>query len=165
MPILALCIYTFAMTVANLTVSAFGPAVAPINAFILIGLDLALRDWLHVRLRKWQMAALIVGASLLSFVLDPSTGRVAASSAAAFFCAALADWAVFSGLKGTWTRRSLWSNVAGAAVDSLLFLPLAFGGFPAIAMGEQGMAKIAGGAVWTWLLKGASPMLASEKES
>lgn len=60
--ILAILIYAAAMTVANLTIAHFGPWVSPINAFVLIGLDLTLRDWLHMRLRAWQMLALI-GAS------------------------------------------------------------------------------------------------------
>ena len=40
----ALVVYTLAMTAANLSVAAFGPSVTAINAFVLIGLDLALRD-------------------------------------------------------------------------------------------------------------------------
>jgi hypothetical protein len=46
--------YAIAMTLANLSVAAFGPAVSPINAFFLIGFDLAMRDWLHVRLKQTQ---------------------------------------------------------------------------------------------------------------
>ena len=51
----AIAIYAIAMTLANLSVAAFGPAISPINAFLFIGLDLTLRDWLHVRLKIWQM--------------------------------------------------------------------------------------------------------------
>ena len=53
---IAIVVYAAAMTLANLSVAAFGPSVTAINAFVLIGLDLALRDWLHVRLKVWQMA-------------------------------------------------------------------------------------------------------------
>ena len=55
----AILIYASAMTLANLSIAQFGPWVSPINAFVLIGLDLALRDWLHCRLRAGQMLALI----------------------------------------------------------------------------------------------------------
>ena len=58
----AILIYAAAMTLANLSIAAFGPAISPINAFVLIGLDLALRDWLHVRLKPLQMLALIAAA-------------------------------------------------------------------------------------------------------
>jgi len=52
----AISIYASAMVLANLSVAAFGPSISPINAFILIGLDLALRDWLHVRLKTTLLA-------------------------------------------------------------------------------------------------------------
>ena len=64
MLILAVAIYAAAMIGANLSVAAFGPVVTPINAFLLIGLDLALRDWLHVRLRPIQMGALIANQTV-----------------------------------------------------------------------------------------------------
>jgi len=43
MLIAACLVYVFAMIGANLSVAAFGPWVSPINAFVLIGLDLTLR--------------------------------------------------------------------------------------------------------------------------
>ena len=59
--IFALVAYAVAMIAANLLVATFGPSVTAINAFFLIGLDLTLRDWLHVRLKTWQMGGLIIG--------------------------------------------------------------------------------------------------------
>lgn len=41
-------IYIFAVAAANLSVAHFGPAVTPINGLLLIGLDLAIRDRLHL---------------------------------------------------------------------------------------------------------------------
>lgn len=41
----AILIYAAAMTVANLSIAHFGPWISPLNAFVLIGLDLALRRW------------------------------------------------------------------------------------------------------------------------
>ena len=90
----AIGIYATAMTLANLSVAAFGPAISPINAFLFIGLDLALRDWLHVRLRLWQMGALIAASGILTFLLNPASGKIAIASAAAFSIAALVDWLV-----------------------------------------------------------------------
>lgn len=149
---IALIIYAAAMTVANLLVVQFGPAITPINAFFLIGLDLALRDWLHVRLRAWQMGALIAGAGLLAWLLNPAAQTIAIASAVSFMVAALVDWLVFTKASGSWLARSLKSNVAGAAVDSMIFPLLAFGSFmPLIVLG-QFAAKVAGGAVWAWML-------------
>ena len=148
----AIVVYAAAMTLANLSVAAFGPGVSPINAFVLIGLDLALRDWLHVKLKVWQMGALIAGTATLTFVLDPAAGMIAVASACAFSAAALVDWATFARLRGSWLFRANGSNVAGAAVDSLLFPTIAFGALMPHIVLAQFAAKVAGGAVWAWLL-------------
>ena len=99
--ILALIAYAVAMTVANLLVATFGPAISPINAFFFIGLDLTLRDWLHVRLKTWQMGCLIVGTGGLTYLLNPAAGMIAVASAVAFFIAALVDWTVFVKMAGS----------------------------------------------------------------
>lgn len=145
---LAVAVYAAAMTVANLSVAAFGPWVSPINAFFLIGLDLALRDWLHVRLRWWQMGALIAASGLLTFLLAPAASHIAIASAVAFSAAAVTDWAVFARMTGSWLRRANGSNVAGAAVDSLVFPTLAFGVLMPHIIALQFIAKVGGGAVW-----------------
>jgi len=149
---LAIVIYAVAMTLANLSVAAFGPAISPVNAFVLIGLDLALRDWLHVRLRAWQMLALIVAAGALTYLMNPAAGKIAVASSAAFTAAALVDWMTFARLRGSWLMRANGSNVAGAAVDSLIFPTLAFGALMPHIVALQFMAKVAGGALWAWVL-------------
>jgi uncharacterized PurR-regulated membrane protein YhhQ (DUF165 family) len=149
---IAILIYAAAMTVANLTIAHFGPWVSPINAFFLIGLDLALRDWLHMRLKLWQMGALIASTGLLTYALNPAAGQIAVASAVAFTAAAVVDWSVFIRLPGSWLRRANGSNVAGAAVDSLLFPTLAFGVLMPHIVALQFAAKVAGGAMWAALL-------------
>lgn len=148
----AIAIYAAAMTLANLSVAAFGPSITPLNAFVLIGLDLALRDWLHVRLKPWQMGALIASTGLLTFALNPAAGMIAIASSVSFTAAALVDWAAFLKLRGSWLFRANGSNVAGAAVDSLLFPTIAFGVLMPHIVLMQFVAKVAGGAFWAWLL-------------
>lgn len=158
MLIIALLSYAAAMMLANLTVFAavssspsLIPLVTGVNALILIGLDLALRDWLHTKLTRIQMGGLIVGASMLTFLFNPAAHQIASASAISFAAAAVADWAVFSRLSGYWNRRHS-SNVAGAAVDSLLFPTLAFGSLmPGVVIVQFAM-KVVGGAIWTFLL-------------
>lgn len=152
MLILAILAYAASMILANLTVAAFGPWVSPINAFVLIGLDLALRDWLHVRMKPWQMGVLIVGTSALTYLLNPAAGGIAVASAVSFGVAAVADWLVFVRMPGTWFQRSASSNIAGAAVDSLLFPTLAFGALLPGIVAMQFLAKVLGGLLWTALL-------------
>jgi queuosine precursor transporter len=149
---LAVLIYAAAMTLANLSVATWGPWVSPINAFVLIGLDLALRDWLHMRLKLWQMGALIACTGLLTYALNPAAGQIAVASAVAFTAAAVVDWSVFIRLPGSWLRRANGSNVAGAAVDSLIFPTLAFGVLLPHIIALQFVAKVAGGALWAALL-------------
>lgn len=156
--------YAVAMTLANLLVSftlARNPAALPYvvaaNAFVLIGLDLALRDLLHLRLGRNWLLALIVASGIATYALNPAAGRIAAASAIAFSCAAAVDWLVFFAARGTWLQRSVKSNVAGAAVDSILFPLIA--AWPALPLsllsaGAALMfaAKVAGGAMWSWTL-------------
>lgn len=148
----AIAIYAIAMTAANLIISAFGPWVSPINAFFLIGLDLALRDWLHVRLKVWQMGALIASTGVMTFVLNPAAGHIAVASAVAFTAAALIDWVTFIRLRGSWLIKANGSNIAGAAIDSLVFPTLAFGVLMPQIVAMQFVAKVAGGALWAWLI-------------
>lgn len=147
--------YAAAMIAANASVGYFGPWASPINSFFLIGLDLALRDWLHVRLTRGQMAALIIVSGVLTWALNAAPAQIAMASAVSFVAAACVDWAVFGALwRRQWLVRANGSNVASAAVDSLLFPALAFGVFlPHIILLQFG-AKVAGGALWAWILRG-----------
>ena len=150
-------IYLFALVLANLSVSYFGPWVSPINAFLLIGLDLSLRDKLHERWKDhlWsKMLALIIGAGVVSFVLNPAAMNIAVASVVAFIAAGLVDAFVYQKLlTKKWMIKSNASNASGAAVDSLIFPTIAFGSLmPAIVL-LQFFAKVAGGALWSWMLR------------
>jgi hypothetical protein len=146
-------LYVVAMVVANLLVWSLGPWFSPFNAFLLIGLDLTLRDVLHERLNRWQLASVIVAGGLITWAVNPAAAWIAIASATAFVCAALADWAAYSALQSRpWLVRANASNVVGAAVDSALFPTIAFGAFLPAIIGLQFLAKIAGGAVWSFLM-------------
>lgn len=148
--LITVAIYAVAMTLANLSVATWGPWVSPINAFVLIGLDLTLRDWLHVRIKAWQMGALIGFTGLLTYTLNPAAGMIAVASACAFSAAAVVDWATFAKLRGSWLYRANGSNIAGAAVDSLIFPTIAFGAIMPTIVLSQFVAKVVGGALWSW---------------
>ena len=151
--IFALIAYAVAMVAANLLVATFGPAISPINAFLLIGLDLTLRDWLHVRLKTWQMGGLILGTGALTYLLNPAAGMIAVASAVSFLAASIVDWAIFVKTTGSWIKRANVSNTAGAAVDSLLFPTIAFGALMPEIVALQFVAKVSGGAVWSYVLE------------
>jgi hypothetical protein len=154
---IAALIFVAAIATANLIVAWLGPWVSPINAFVLIGLDLSLRDWLHDKWRKelWRMGLLIAGAGALSYLLNPAAGRIAVASTVAFTVASTFDALVYHGLiDRKWLVRSNGSNVAGAAADSIAFPLIAFGLFPGVLaiIGLQFVAKVSGGAVWSLAL-------------
>ena len=151
-------IYIAALVVANLLVAWLGPWFSPINAFVLIGLDLSLRDKLH---EQWQndrlllkMGGLIAVASGVSYLLNPAAGAIALASFVAFAIAMTADTIVYHYLREKpWVIRSNGSNVAGAAVDSITFPTIAFGGLMPEIVALQFSAKVFGGAVWSYWLK------------
>lgn len=154
----AVLTYIAAITAANLSVAWIGPWVSPINAFVLIGLDLSLRDRLHER---WQanhlwprMLAMILAGGAISYLLNPAAGKIAIASTAAFVVAGLADALAYHALRRwPYMTRANGSNVVGAAVDSLVFPTMAFGGLiPAIVL-AQFAAKVTGGALWSVVLR------------
>ena len=159
----AALVYIGALVGANLSIAAFGPWVSPINSFILIGLDLTLRDRLHDSMSGrpgfWlRMGALILGAAAISWLLNPAAGRIALASFVAFALSGIADALAYNWLRGNhltsdYMRRVNGSNIAGAAVDSVLFPTLAFGAFMPAIIGLQFAAKVAGGFVWSLLLR------------
>lgn len=154
----AVLTYIGAIVAANLSVAAFGPWVSPINAFLLIGLDLALRDRLHDRWAGpglWpRMLAMILAAGALSYLLNPTAGRIAAASAAAFVLSGATDALVYHLMRGRrFLVRSNASNAAGALADSLVFPTLAFGALLPGIVALQFAAKVLGGAAWALLLR------------
>jgi len=149
-----IAIYIAAMVTANLLVWWLGPWFSPVNAFLLIGLDLTLRDVMQERLGKWQLAAAIVAGGALTWLLNPGAKLIAIASAIAFVAAAIVDWLVYSLLRDRkWLVKSNVSNVAGAAVDSILFPTIAFGALMPAIIALQFAAKVSGGAVWSFVLQ------------
>lgn len=151
-------IYILSMVSANILVWWLGPWFSPINSFILIGLDLTLRDVMHERISKWQMAAMIVIGGAITFLANPSAYQIALASSVAFVVSSMADWATYSKLRSyKWLVRSNGSNVVGAVVDSAIFPTLAFGAFMPHIIAMQFLAKVIGGSVWAYLLRKMIP--------
>lgn len=162
--------YLLAIVLANLTVALSPPewrgSVVLANSFILIGLDLTAGDRLHEAWKGrgllWRFAALIVVGSLLSYLLNGAAGPVALVSCAAFALSALADRAVYGLLDRLWAGwyiRVNGSNLVSALVDSGVFL----GGLALVGllpwqavpwlMAGQWLAKVAGGALWSAIIR------------
>lgn len=151
--------YLGAIVAANLLTAWLGPWVTPINAFLFIGLDITARDKLHDAWHRrglwWKMATLIAVGSALSWVLNRNAGQIALASFVAFAASSTADGLVYGAmLKQDRMRRVNGSNLASAAVDSLVFPALAFGWPPdAWIVYGQFTAKVAGGLFWSLVLR------------
>ncbi|VVE59524.1 VUT family protein [Pandoraea sputorum] len=150
-------LYVAAIAVANLSAAHFGPVATPLNAFLLIGLDLAIRDRLHLEWRGrslWtRMLSLIAGAGALSYLLNPASGLICVASLVAFSTAGLASAVVFQcARRYPVLARANGANIAGAALDSLIFPLIAFGTVLPTIAGLQFIAKVTGGAIWSWII-------------
>ncbi|PWC96938.1 VUT family protein [Azospirillum sp. TSO5] len=162
--IVALAAYTATIPAANWLIGNAGtvcvpqgPCLIPVapglmapSGVLMVGLALVLRDLVQHQLGKgWAVAAILFGA-LLSGLLAP--GPLVVASATAFLLSELADFAVYAPLQ----RRRLMlavalSGVAGAVVDSGVFLWLAFGDLSFIA--GQVVGKL-------WMTAAAMPVIA-----
>ena len=163
--LLSALILAFAATIpaANWLIGNFGtecipngPCLVPVgfglhapSGVLMIGLALVLRDAVHEAGGvKAALAAIGIGAVLSWFVAPPA---LVIASVAAFTLAELADLAVYAPLRA----RRLWlavmlSGLVGAAIDSAIFLWLAFGSLDFIAgnvLGKVWMSLLAGGAI------------------
>jgi len=151
-------IFVASLVAANLLIAAFGVWFSPIGAFLLIGLDLSLRDKLH---DLWEgdkllikMGGLIATASIVSYAINPATGMIAFASLAAFSLSMVSDAFVYQYLKAkSWLVRVNGSNIAGSAVDSVVFPTIAFGSLMPEIVALQFVAKIGGGFIWSKILE------------
>lgn len=147
------CAYLFAVVLANLAVVLFGPWALPATAFLMIGFTMSLRDVLQDAWSARGVFVLIAIAALLTWLGLPHAGRIALASVTAFAFSETSDMAVYTLLhRKPYLVRSNASNVAGSAVDSLLFPLVAFGAVAPPLFAAQFLTKLAGGAVWAFLL-------------
>ena len=110
-----------------------GPCLIPVgfgllapSGVLVIGIALVLRDFVQLTMGpRWTVGAILAGATVSALVAPPA---LVVASGVAFLLSELADMAVYTPLR---ERRLglavLASGIAGAAIDSAVFLWLAFG--------------------------------------
>lgn len=135
---LAILAFLATIPAANWMIGHVGVVCAPVclvpvgfglmapSGVLMIGVALVLRDYVQERIGPVGVLVAIIGGAAVSLLVSPIA--VALASAAAFAISELADFAVYTPLR----RRNLSaavlaSGIVGAAVDSILFLSLAFG--------------------------------------
>ena len=146
-------IFITALVIANLLVALISPWFSLVNSFFLIGLDLSIRDKLHDSWKNQlplKMGVLILASSGISYFLNPATGMIAIASFVAFALAMSIDTLAYHFLKNKiWFIRSNGSNLAGSAVDSVVFPTIAFGGLMPEIVVLQFICKVMGGFLWS----------------
>jgi uncharacterized PurR-regulated membrane protein YhhQ (DUF165 family) len=158
-------LYLAAIVAANWSSAHWGPEASIYNAFFLIGLTLTTRDRLHDiwGSKRFRNMALLIGAgSALSFAgahLFPGTAppdvvaKIALASCVAFGVAETMDAVGYQLLRRKpWLERANTSNLLGAALDSAIFVSIAFGWSWPIIFG-QFCAKVGGGFVWSLVIR------------
>jgi hypothetical protein len=99
------------------------------------------------------MGAVIVAGGVLSYLINRNIASIALGSSIAFAGAMLADGLVYESL---FHRRKILkmnaSNIVSAAVDTVLFIWIAFGVFLWKIMILQYLAKVLGGLAWSYVL-------------
>lgn len=127
----AFAAYILTIFGANWAIATFGLVpvgfglLAPAGVYF-AGVSFTLRDAVQETLgRKWAIVAILVGAALSALI----SGPLAIASGAAFLVSELVDFAVYTPLRlRSRPLAVLLSNTVGAALDSAIFLSLAFGG-------------------------------------
>lgn len=111
-----------------------GSTLAATWGALFAGLAFGLRDALHeTGGRQLVLVAIVCGAILTWWLSDGAIipgghASIAVASGTAFATSELVDLAVYEPLRArNWKRAVIASGIAGAIVDSLLFLWLAFG--------------------------------------
>lgn len=109
-----------------------GPCLIPVapgimapSGVLMVGVALVLRDLVQRRYgAKVSIACILVGAALSALIASPA---LAVASTAAFLVSELADFAVYTPLyRRRFILAVLLSCIAGAVIDSAIFLWLAF---------------------------------------
>ena len=149
--------YLAAIVFANLGVAWIGRWAMVAASWVLIPLDLTVKDALQER---WEgrgivvrLGGLILAGSVLSAAFSASAARIALASFVAFAVSSVADSLALAALcRHSKLVRVNGSNLAGAVVDSLLFQVVTFGSFTSWLFLAQSGAKLLGGFVWSVIL-------------
>lgn len=159
----ALAVYGATIPLANLAIQHIGtvefpdgphvlpvaPALTAPSGVYLIGLALVARDAVHRYAgARAALVAISVGV-VLSALVSPT---VALASAVAFGASELADMAVYGPLRRRHLPAAVFaSGVVGAAVDSAMFLAIAFGSIDYWAgntIGKVWLSAVAAALIW-----------------
>lgn len=157
MQAIKISIYLLAFVLSNFIVLWFGATGLIFTALFLIPFDFVMRCLFHETWKGkeliFKLGALVLTASLLTFLINKNTLNIAIASSVGFISAQL-----FAGVfYQFFINRSYFvkvngSDAVGILVDSLIFQLIAFSVIlPEITV-SQFLLKIAGGLFWYWII-------------
>lgn len=97
----------------------------------LIGPALVARDWLQWAAGKRVALVVLAIGIIVSYVI--AEPQIAVASALAFAVSEMTDFALFTWVAPRWARAVLAGGIAGALLDSIVFLLVAFGSIEFLA--------------------------------
>ncbi len=97
---------------------------APAGVYF-IGPALVFRDLIQWTLGKYISLVTLAFGAVMSYAI--ADAHIATASAAAFAVSELADFALFTWIAPRWARAVAVGGIAGAVLDSAVFLQIAFG--------------------------------------
>jgi len=99
------------------------------SGVLFVGLSFSLRDGAQMALGRWWILAAIAVGAVLAYFATNGAARIALGSALAFLIGETCDWAAYTPLieRGRTAAAVALSNTVGSAVDTTVFLTVAFG--------------------------------------
>jgi uncharacterized PurR-regulated membrane protein YhhQ (DUF165 family) len=91
---------------------------------VAIGLTFSARDFVQERYGKFGCWGWMLTASLITLAFNR---QLALASVCAFMLAEFSDWLIYTGVRGSFEKRLILSNLISTPLDSLVFVLLAFG--------------------------------------
>jgi uncharacterized PurR-regulated membrane protein YhhQ (DUF165 family) len=149
--------YVGAVVIANLAVNHWGPKAAPAIAFVAVAAVLIFRDqFAQLTGQRWQaqllQAGLIGAGALATYLINENAALIAKASVIAFAASESTEQVAYYLMRRRpWMEKAPYSAVFGAAVDSVLFITIAFGFDGWIIVG-QFAAKLGGAWLWASLI-------------
>jgi len=99
------------------------------SGVLFVGLGFSLRDGAQMALGKWWILAAISVGAILAYFATSGSVKIALGSALALLIGETADWSAYTPMveRGKVTGAIVLSNTIGAAIDTTVFLAVAFG--------------------------------------
>jgi hypothetical protein len=157
MPVLKISIYLAAFILSNYIVLWFGSVGLIFTALFLIPFDFVMRCIFHETWKGFELIAkmllLVICASIITYLINQDTGKIAVASIIGFSGAQLIAGLFYQlTIKQKYFIKVNGSDALGIIFDSIAFQLFAFGLIDWKIFLSQFFLKVAGGLFWYWAI-------------